>query len=82
MKAIKQDILKYKNTVIVPDPDLACQIEAYQINRTIYVSPAIFELLHDDDVKKDVFRPVRVINVTQQITKLIKEIIEIQTMNK
>jgi hypothetical protein len=75
---MKKDIIFHNNTAIIPDPSLSGETKAYQINRGIYVSPAIFELLQDDEVKADILRQVKVVDLTKEREEIIKKMIERQ----
>jgi hypothetical protein len=59
---------------ILPDVALSGYTKGYQIYNSLYVSPAVHELIQDDEVRDIVMKQVKVIDVSKNIDQLIREI--------
>jgi len=69
--------MKYGKKVIEPATELSGSTLAYQSENTIFVSPAIYTLLHDPQVSEQVMTQVQVVKLQDIIqVELSKVIVE------
>lgn len=81
MKKITKNRIKR----IVPDTSLIgskkCYLVRYDYEDIYFVSPAIYELLHDEDCKTEIMKSIKIVEVDQLIKEVVEEYINNLMMN-